>query len=31
MPADSLTTFIAALPKAELHVHLVGSAPSTSP
>lgn len=27
MPADSLTTFIAALPKAELHVHLVGSAP----
>ena len=27
MPADALTTFIAALPKAELHVHLVGSAP----
>lgn len=27
MPVDALSTFIAALPKAELHVHLVGSAP----
>jgi aminodeoxyfutalosine deaminase len=27
MPADDLTAFIAVLPKAELHVHLVGSAP----
>ncbi len=27
MPDDTLTSFIAALPKAELHVHLVGSAP----
>jgi aminodeoxyfutalosine deaminase len=27
MPADTLSEFIAALPKVELHVHLVGSAP----
>jgi len=27
MPDETLTSFIAALPKAELHVHLVGSAP----